>query len=422
MIRMINSADADKFIKRSKIRYEKETAIVRQIIADVIERGDEAVFEYTERFDKVRLDPSTIRVSDEEIARAYKEVDGELLDALKRAADNIREYHAKQKPKTWLDIQSGKTVGQLILPLDSVGIYIPGGTASYPSSVLMNAIPASIAGVKRIVMVTPASQGNISPLTLVAAGFAGVKEIYKVGGAQAIAALAYGTRSIPCVDKITGPGNIYVTLAKREIFGRVGIDMTAGPSEILIIADKTANPVFIAADMLSQAEHDSMASAVLVTHDEGIAQETARELQKQLEKLPRIDTARAAIENYGAIILTKDIRESIDVANAIAPEHLELALEDPFGYLGRIRHAGAVFCGHYSPEPLGDYYAGPNHVLPTSGTARFYSVLSVDDFMKKTSVISYSKSELEKARKDITLLAHAEGLTAHASAVDIRFK
>ncbi|SHF09410.1 histidinol dehydrogenase [Desulforamulus putei] len=397
---------------------------VAAIVEEVRQRGDEALCDFTKRFDRADLTPAQLKVTREEIDQAYREVDSEVLASLKVAKERIERFHRKQLSRSWFQPDpDGTVLGQLIVPLDRVGIYVPGGTASYPSSVLMNAVPAKVAGVKQVVMVTPpAAGGKVNPCTLVAAAEAGVDEIYKVGGAQAIAALAYGTRTIARVDKITGPGNIYVTLAKRMVYGQVDIDMLAGPSEVLVVADASANPVYAAADMLSQAEHDTLASAVLLTHDQDLALAVSQELERQVGELPRQEIARQALANHSAIIITGNLNESLELANRFAPEHLELLVEEPFQQLGRIRHAGAIFLGHHSPEPVGDYLAGPNHVLPTGGTARFYSPLSVDTFIKKCSVISFSRESLNKLGADIIRLAEVEGLQAHANAVRVRLK
>lgn len=397
---------------------------VREILADVKCRGDEAVLAYTARFDGVELTAATMRVSETEVAEAYTRVDEEFLAALRLARDNIRAFHQKQLPKSWAEPdQRGNVLGQLVRPLERVGIYVPGGTADYPSSVLMNAIPARVAGVKEIVMVAPPRRdGRLSPYTLVAAREAGVTEIYKIGGAQAIAALAFGTETIRKVDLITGPGNIYVTLAKKEVYGRVNIDMLAGPSEILIIADETANPRYLAADLLSQAEHDVLASSVLLTPSRELAEAVAGEVEKQLQALERREIAAKSLESYGGAIITADLEEAVALANRYAPEHLELQVQDPWQWLGRIQHAGAIFLGPYTPEPVGDYLAGPNHVLPTGGTARFYSALNVETFMKKTSLLSYTARGLKAEGEAIVKLANTEGLTAHARAVAVRLE
>jgi histidinol dehydrogenase len=397
---------------------------VAEILKGVREKGEEAVYQLTEEFDRVNLRPKGLRVTDEEIQRAYLEVSEEFVQALRTAKGNIVRYHEKQKRTSWLEPNpDGSILGQLLLPLKRVGIYVPGGTASYPSSVLMNALPAVVAGVKEIVMVSPPrADGTLLPEVLVAAAEAGVSEIYKVGGAQGIAALAYGTETISPVDKITGPGNIYVTLAKKQVFGTVDIDMLAGPSEILILADESGNPEELAADLLSQAEHDRLASAILVSPSRELLEQTVLEVGRQLKDLPRAEIARASWETYGAAIWVSNLQEGMDLANKIAPEHFELVVEDQYAWLGQVRNVGAVFLGRYSPEPVGDYFAGPNHVLPTGGTARFYSPLNVDMFMKKVSVISYSEAALRRDAKQIAVLARSEGLEAHARAVEARFK
>jgi histidinol dehydrogenase len=408
---------------RSRLGYDAQLQSVKKIIEDVRARGDAAVFEYTLAFDKVKLTGDTVRVSDKETEAAYAAVPTELLAALKKAAKNILEYHRKQLRNTWMDVQQGRTLGQLLRPLSSAGLYVPGGTAAYPSTVLMNALPAKAAGVERVVMVSPPGEdGSLPPLTLVAAAEAGVDAVYRIGGAQAVAALAFGTESVPRVDKIVGPGNIYVALAKREVFGYVGIDMIAGPSEIVVVADETARASFVAADMLSQAEHDPLASAMLITDSEALAQAVQKELDAQLARLPRADIAKKSIEDHGRVYIVEDMDRAMALANHIAPEHLELAASDPHALLGLVKNAGAVFLGHYAPEPLGDYFAGPNHVLPTSGTARFSSPLGVDQFIKASSVIEYSERALAEVWRDIDMLARAEGLEAHARAVRIRFE
>lgn len=401
---------------------ETQRQTVLEIIEQVKQNGDEALFALTEKFDGVKL--TDFRVKEEEIEKAYEQIDQDVLTALRQAIDNIRNFHERQKRESWITTQEDGTIlGQKIVPLDSVGVYVPGGKAAYPSSIIMNVVPAQVAGVKNIVMVSPPQKdGSWPPGVLVTANELGVKQMYKVGGAQAVAALAYGTKSIPQVDKITGPGNIYVALAKRAVFGQVAIDMIAGPSEIVVLADEKANPAYIAADLLSQAEHDQMASSVLVTPSKSLAEQVAKEVDRQLATLPRKDIAEASINDYGAIYLVDSLEEAIDVVNQLAPEHLEILTDEPMSLLGKIRHAGAIFLGPYSSEPVGDYFAGPNHVLPTNGTARFSSPLNVDDFTKKTSIISYSKESLMKNGKQITSLARLEGLEAHARAIDIRLK
>ena len=395
---------------------------VSEILQAVRAEGDRALLEYTKRFDKAEL--TSLAVSGAELERAMEQVEPAFLAVLREAAENIRAYHAKQKRESfWMEEKQGVILGQKVLPLARVGIYVPGGTAAYPSTVLMNAIPAQIAGVEEIIMVTPPSaNGEVNPHILAAARIAGVTRIFKVGGAQAIGALAYGTESIPRVDKIVGPGNAYVAEAKRQVFGRVNIDMIAGPSEVLVLADGKSNPAWVAADLLSQAEHDRMASAVLVTDSRELAGQVAEELERQLATLSRAEIARASIEHNGKIIVARDLEEGIAVANRIAPEHLELCVDNPFDYLGQIRNAGSIFLGRYNPEPMGDYFAGPNHTLPTSGTARFYSPLSVDDFIKKSQFSYYTRPALERDYRKVSLFARKEGLTAHARAVDIRFE
>ena len=394
---------------------------VRKVVSDVRSRGDAAVIEYTKKFDGVELSAENFLVTAEEFAEAENNVNLEVVNSLKRAAENIKKFHQEQLPKSWITYREhGSILGQAIVPLERVGIYVPGGTASYPSSVLMNAMPAKVAGVNEILMMSPTKTGKINPYVLIAAKIAGVDKIYKIGGAQAIAAMAFGTETIPRVNKITGPGNIFVTLAKKEVYGHCDIDMLAGPSEILIIADETANPTYTAADMLSQAEHDQLACSIVITTDSKLAERVAEEVQSQLQKLPRREIASASIERNGLIIVAKNIDEAVEFANISAPEHLELLVNEPFTVLPKIRNAGAVFLGHYSPEPLGDYLAGPNHVLPTGGTAKFYSVLNVETFLRKMSLISYTKPALLDAAEDIKRLANAEGLDAHAAAIRTR--
>ncbi len=405
-----------------------DDATLEKRVADILKRvredGEEAVYQLTEEFDHINLRTSGLRVTDDEIQGAYKDVSEDYLAAMRTAKLNILRYHEKQKRTSWMEPdQDGSLLGQLILPLKRVGIYVPGGTASYPSSVLMNALPAVVAGVKEIVMVSPPrADGTLLPEVLVAAAEAGVTEVYKIGGAQGIGVLAYGTETISPVDKITGPGNIYVTLAKKQVFGTVDIDMLAGPSEILILVDESGRPEELAADLLSQAEHDRLASAILVSPSRQLLEQTLLEVERQLKDLPRAEIARASWETYGAAILVSDLQEGMDLANKIAPEHFELVVENPYSWLGQVRNVGAVFLGRYSPEPVGDYFAGPNHVLPTGGTARFYSPLNVDTFMKKVSVIGYSEAALKRDAKQIAILARSEGLEAHARAVEVRFK
>ncbi len=413
----------DSLLKRSPNNYGQYESVVADIIANVREKGDEAVFDYTSQFDKWNCNADNIRVTDAEIEKAYAEADAAFVAVMEKSAANIRDFHQKQLRNSWIDTRpDGSVLGQRILPIAVSGVYVPGGKAAYPSSVLMNVIPAKVAGVERIVMTTPAgADGKVNPGTLVAAKIAGVDEIYKVGGAQAIAAMAFGTESIPKVDKITGPGNIFVALAKKACFGYVSIDSIAGPSEILVIADETANPRYVAADLLSQAEHDELASAILITTDEGVAKEVEQQIDGFLQELSRADIIKKSLDNYGYILLADTMDSAVEAANAIASEHLEILTKDPYQVMTKIKNAGAIFLGEYSSEPLGDYYAGPNHILPTNGTARFFSPLNVDDFTKKTSLISYSREALEQAHKDIELFAEKEGLTAHANSVRVRF-
>ena len=395
--------------------------LVAQIVHDVRFEGDKAVLRYTKLIDKVDCEIKDLLVTEEEFAAAEKQADPQVVESLKKAAENVRRYHEEQKPNSWMTYREhGSLLGQSLIPLDRVGIYVPGGTAAYPSSVIMNAMPAVVAGVGEIVMMVPPKNGAINPYVLIAARLAGVKKIYKIGGAQAIAALAFGTETIPRVDKITGPGNIFVTLAKKEVYGHVDIDMLAGPSEILIVADDSADPVYTAADMLSQAEHDPLASSIVITDSEKLARQVAIEAENQLQKLPRQEIARASIERNGLIVIADNMQQALRFANTSAPEHLELLTREPFQLLPYVRHAGAVFLGAYSPEPLGDYFAGPNHVLPTGGTARYYSVLNVETFMKRTSLISYTQPALEAVSEDIIRLAETEGLQAHANAIRLR--
>lgn len=395
--------------------------LVRQIVGDVRREGDAAVIRYTHLIDRVDYKPEDFLVTEAEYEAAEKAADPAVVESLRKAAENVRRYHQEQKPNSWMTYrEKGSILGQSIIPLDRVGIYVPGGTAAYPSSVIMNAVPASVAGVGEIIMMVPPKNGKINPYVLIAARAAGVKKIYKIGGAQAIAAMAFGTETIPRVDKITGPGNIFVTLAKKEVYGHVDIDMLAGPSEILIVADKTADPVYTAADMLSQAEHDPLASSIVITDDEELAGKVAKEAEKQLAALPRREIAQASIDRNGLIVVAEDMMQAMRFANVSAPEHMELLTAQPFQLLPYVRHAGAVFLGAYSPEPLGDYFAGPNHVLPTGGTARYYSVLNVETFMKRTSIISYTQPALFDVSEDIIRLAETEGLQAHANAIRIR--
>ena len=414
----------ENLLKRSPNSYGEFESRVNDIIQNVREKRDEAVFEYTLKFDGATIDQDKIRVTEEEIKEAYEQVDPKLLDVIRKALVNIRDYHTKQKQYSWFDSdESGIILGQKVTPLKTVGVYVPGGKAVYPSSVLMNVIPAKVAGVSNIIMTTPCGKdGKVYPSTLVAAKEAGVDAIYKVGGAQAIAALAFGTESIPKVDKIVGPGNIYVALAKKAVFGYVSIDSIAGPSEIMVLADETANPRFVAADLLSQAEHDEMASAILVTTSETLAEQVSVEVDKFVETLSRKEIIRKSLDNYGYILVADTMQDAIDTVNEIASEHLELVTKNPFETMTKIRNAGAIFIGEYSSEPLGDYFAGPNHVLPTNGTAKFFSPLSVDDFIKKSSIISYSREALEPVYKDIVQFAECEKLTAHANSIRVRFE
>lgn len=428
MVSIIKNSDAEgkklieKLLSRSQLEYGNVQEIVNGIIADIKANGDSALFEYTKKFDKFDVNSENILVTKEEIAEAYSKVDAELVDVIKKAAKRIGDFHQKQKTNSWLEpSKNGEMLGQLIRPLEKVGVYVPGGKAAYPSSVLMNIIPAKVAGVEQIIMTTPPSaDGKINPTTIVAADVAGVDKIYKAGGAQAVAALAFGTESIPKVDKIVGPGNIFVALAKRSVYGYVNIDSVAGPSEILIIADESANPVYIAADLLSQAEHDELASAILITTSEELAVNVQTELEKQTSQLEREDIIRKSQDNYGAIIVVDNFDEACELSNRVAPEHMEICTKEPFGLLPKIQNAGAIFLGHYTPEPLGDYMAGPNHVLPTGGTARFFSPLSIDDYIKKSSIISFSQSALQAIGEDVIKFAEAEGLTAHANSVKVR--
>ena len=414
----------ENLLKRSPNSYGEFESRVNDIIQNVREKRDEAVFEYTLKFDGATIDQDNIRVTEEEIKEAYEQVDPKLLDVIRKALVNIRDYHAKQKQYSWFDSdESGIILGQKVTPLKTVGVYVPGGKAVYPSSVLMNVIPAKVAGVSNIIMTTPCGKdGKVYPSTLVAAKEAGVDAIYKVGGAQAIAALAFGTESIPKVDKIVGPGNIYVALAKKAVFGYVSIDSIAGPSEIMVLTDETANPRFVAADLLSQAEHDEMASAILVTTSETLAEQVSVEVDKFVETLSRKEIIRKSLDNYGYILVADTMQDAIDTVNEIASEHLELVTKNPFETMTKIRNAGAIFIGEYSSEPLGDYFAGPNHVLPTNGTAKFFSPLGVDDFIKKSSIISYSREALEPVYKDIVQFAECEKLTAHANSIRVRFE
>lgn len=415
----------DDLLKRSPNNYDNFADSVNAILANVKENGDKALFQYTKDFDKADINASNIKVTEEEIKEAYDRLENpELVQVIRRSLKNIKEYHEKQKQYSWFDSKpDGSILGQKVTPLSRVGVYVPGGKAAYPSSVLMNVIPAKVAGVEQIVMVTPPGKdGKVNPNTLVAANEAGVDVIYKVGGAQAIAALAYGTESIAKVDKIVGPGNIYVALAKKAVFGYVSIDSVAGPSEILVLADETANPRYVAADLLSQAEHDELASAILVTTSEELANKVSEYVDMFVSKLKRKEILQKSLDNYGYILVTDTMQAAIDTANDIASEHLEIVTKNPFDTMTRIKNAGAIFIGENSSEPLGDYFAGPNHVLPTNGTAKFFSPLSVDDFIKKSSIISYSREALEPLSEDIQKFAKAEGLTAHANSIRVRFE
>lgn len=411
-------------LKRSPDQYGAYEAQVAQILEEVREKGDEALFAYTERFDGAKLSGETVLVTEEEIREAYQEVPDQLVAVIRRALKNIEDYHAKQKQYSWFDSKpDGTILGQKVTPLKRVGVYVPGGKAAYPSSVLMNILPAKVAGVEEILMVTPPGKdGKVTPTTLVAAHEAGATAIYKAGGAQAVAALAYGTESIPKVDKIVGPGNIYVALAKKAVYGHVSIDAIAGPSEILVIADETADPRYVAADLLSQAEHDELASAILVTTSQELAEAVSGEVDQFLTVLSRAEIIQKSLDNYGYILVADTMDEAVEIANEIASEHLEIQTRNPYEVMTKIRNAGAIFLGPYASEPLGDYFAGPNHVLPTNGTAKFFSPLSVDDFIKKSSIIAYSREALQAVHEDIETFAKAEGLTAHANSIHVRFE
>jgi len=414
----------DNLLKRSPNNYGQYTEAVNEIVEGVKAGGDKAVFEYTKKFDGADISKDNFIVSKEEIEEAYAAISPEVLEVIRKAIVNIRIYHEKQKQYSWFDSQpNGTILGQKVTPLSRVGVYVPGGKAAYPSSVLMNILPAKVAGVEQIIMVTPPGKdGRVNPGTLVAANEAGADIVYKVGGAQAIAALAFGTESIPKVDKIVGPGNIFVALAKKAVYGYVSIDSIAGPSEILVIADETANPRYVAADLLSQAEHDELASAILVTTSEALADAVSNEVDAFVEKLSRKAILEKSLENYGYILIAEDLNGAVDIANAIASEHLEIVTKNPFEVMTQIKNAGAIFLGEYSSEPLGDYFAGPNHVLPTNGTAKFFSPLSVDDFIKKSSIIYYSRQALEPVKDDIIKFAESESLTAHANSIRVRFE
>ncbi len=414
----------EDLLKRSPNNYGQYEQGVTEILANVKANGDQALFEYTKKFDQADLNAGNIKVTDAEIEEAYALVDRKLVEIIRKSLANIRTYHEKQRQTSWFDSKpDGTILGQKVTALHRVGVYVPGGKAAYPSSVLMNIVPAKVAGVDEIIMVTPPGKdGKVTPTTLVAAKEAGADAIYKVGGAQAIGALAYGTESIPKVDKIVGPGNIYVALAKKAVYGYVSIDAIAGPSEIMVVADETANPRYVAADLLSQAEHDEMASAILVTTSEKLAREVSDQIDGFLKELSRADIIQKSLDNYGYILIADTMDEVIDTANEIASEHLEIMTKNPYDTMTRIRNAGAIFIGEYASEPLGDYYAGPNHVLPTNGTAKFFSPLSVDDFIKKSSIIGYSREALERVHKDIEAFAEAEHLTAHANSIKVRFE
>jgi len=428
MIKIIDARKETELLKllisRNQLENKDVMLKVESIINNVKEYGDQALLDYTRKFDNVDLPLERLRVSGKEIQEAYKNTDGRLVDIIKKARKNIEEFHLKQKCNSWFTTkEKGVLLGQLFRPLNNVGVYVPGGTAPLISSVLMNVIPAKTAGVKKVIMATPPGKGGeINPAMLVAASEAGVDEIYRIGGAQAIAAMAFGTETVPKVDKIVGPGNIYVATAKKMVYGYCDIDMFAGPSEIMIVADETANPCYIAADLLSQAEHDILAASILVTTSEKIAERVQKEIERQYGYLSRKEIIKKSLETYGAIVIVRTLEEAVDIVNKIAPEHLELCIEKPFELLGSIENAGAVFLGEYSSEPLGDYFAGPNHVLPTGGTARFFSPLSLEDFMKKSSIISYSKEALQSVKDDVIGFAEAEKLDAHANAIRVRFE
>lgn len=411
-------------LKRSPNHYSQYEATVNEIIAKVKSEGDTALFEYTLKFDKFVLNTENIRVTREEIEEAYGKLDSALVEVIRKSAENIRTFHMKQLRNSWFDAkEDGTILGMKITPIAKAGVYVPGGKAAYPSSVLMNVIPAKVAGVSEIIMTTPpGADGKINPGTLVAADIAGVDTIYKVGGAQAVAAMAFGTESVPKVDKITGPGNIFVALAKKAVYGYVSIDSIAGPSEILVLADDTANPRYVAADLLSQAEHDELASAILITTSKDLAQKVSEQVDLFVKQLSRSEIMQKSLDNYGYILLAENMTDAIDAVNEIASEHLEILTANPFEVMTKVKNAGAIFMGEYASEPLGDYFAGPNHILPTNGTAKFFSPVNVDDFIKKTSIISYSREALEKVHKDIEKFAESEGLTAHANSIKVRFE
>ncbi len=414
----------NNLLKRSPNNYSAYEKTVSEIIDRVRREGDRALFDYTLKFDGFALQPENIRVTKEEIAAAYEQLDEQLIRVIRRSAENIRAFHARQLRNSWFDAkEDGTILGMKITAIEKAGVYVPGGKAAYPSSVLMNIIPARVAGVSEIIMTTPPGpDGRVNPGTLVAADIAGVDAIYRAGGAQAIAAMAFGTASVPKVDKITGPGNIFVALAKKAVYGYVSIDSIAGPSEILVLADETANPRYIAADLLSQAEHDELASAILITTSEKLAEEVSRQVDLFLNELSRKEILQKSLDNYGYILLAENMGEALDAVNEIASEHLEILTANPFETMTKVRNAGAIFLGEYASEPLGDYFAGPNHILPTNGTAKFFSPVNVDDFIKKTSIISYSREALERVYKDVALFAESEGLTAHANSVKVRFE
>ena len=411
-------------LKRSPNNYSQYETAVNEIIEKVKAEKDRALFEYTLKFDKFALNAENIRVTRQEIEAAYGKLDPELIEVIKKAAENIRSFHAKQLRNSWFDAkEDGTILGMKITPIERVGVYVPGGKAAYPSSVLMNVIPAKVAGVDEIVMTTPpGADGCVNPGTLVAADIAGVDVIYKIGGAQAVAAMAFGTESVPKVDKITGPGNIFVALAKKAVYGYVSIDSIAGPSEILVLADETANPRYVAADLLSQAEHDELASAILITTSDQLARQVSAQVEQFVRQLSRTEIMQKSLDNYGYILVADNMEDALDAVNEIASEHLEILTKDPFQVMTKVRNAGAIFLGEHSSEPLGDYFAGPNHILPTNGTARFFSPVNVDDFIKKSSIISYSREALEKVHKDIEKFAESEGLTAHANSIKVRFE
>lgn len=411
-------------LKRSPNNYSQYEATVNEIIENVKQNGDKALFDYTLRFDKFALNAENIKVTREEIEEAYAKLDAGLVAVIKRSAENIRSFHTRQLRNSWFDAkEDGAILGMKITPIARAGVYVPGGKAAYPSSVLMNVIPAKVAGVSEIIMTTPpGADGKVNPGTLVAADIAGVDVIYKAGGAQAIAAMAFGTESIPKVDKITGPGNIFVALAKKAVYGYVSIDSIAGPSEILVLADETANPRYVAADLLSQAEHDELASAILITTSRELAEQTSAQVDAFVKELSRAEIIQKSLDNYGYILLAENMKDAVDAVNEIASEHLEILTANPFEVMTRIKNAGAIFMGEYASEPLGDYFAGPNHILPTNGTAKFFSPVNVDDFIKKTSIISYSREALEKIHEDIETFAVSEGLTAHANSIKVRFE